>query len=124
MGFFTTTVNAIQGVIDDMGRNIVLRTVTAGALVDASKEWLGTVDTLTNTTVKGVFEPFKLTEMDDTIVKTGDVKLYISAAALGTVEPAVNDYVVDGTQEYRIQRVLHFKPNEDSIAFELHLRQC
>jgi hypothetical protein len=127
MGFFAGTAQAMQEAITLLGRDAVLRKHTGSTDVDVAKPWLGPTQTtsdFTETTTKMVFDTFKLREMDDTIVKSGDVKVYVSAVSLGTVEPAVGDILVDGTQEYRLMRVLHFKPNEDSIAFEMHARQC
>jgi hypothetical protein len=125
MGFFAETVTAIDNTIALLGRDAILRQHTGTALIDAAKPWLGkTQASFTDTSVKMVFDTFKLREMDDTIVKAGDQKIYASSKSLGIVEPAVGDILVDGAQEYRLMRVLHFKPNEDSIAFEMHARQC
>lgn len=127
MGTFARVVKEIDKTIDDFGRDIILRQHTGTAVVDPAKPWLGVTQTdgdFTDTPVRMAFDPFRFDEMDGTLVKIGDVRAYVSTLSLGSVQPNVGDLIVEDTQLWRIVRVLHFKPNEESIAFELHATRC
>lgn len=123
MGVFQNTVTAIQKSVDLLGRPTVLRKQTGTVAEDVAKPWLGSTEVFTDTTVAMVFEPFGFDEMDDTLVLSGDVKIYLGAESLGTTQPEVGDIVVDDTQQWRVMRVKHFNPGVDSVAFELHARE-
>lgn len=120
MGVFADLVNSTQDLIADFGRDVTLRQVTR----TTSATLTSVTEANTDTTVKMAFEPFKLREMDDTIVQIGDVKAFVATAALGGADPKQGDIVIDGSQHWRIQRFLHYNPGDDDIAYELHLREC
>lgn len=122
MGIFADLVNSTETLISDFGRDVTLRQ-KSDTTPDVTKPWEVT-KTNSDTTIKMAFEPFKMREMDDTIVQIGDVKAFVSTAALTGVVPKQGDFIIDGTQHYRVQRLLHYYPGEDDIAYELHCREC
>tara|TARA_R110000803_G_scaffold28011_7_gene65091 strand:- start:1146 stop:1520 length:375 start_codon:yes stop_codon:yes gene_type:complete len=122
MGAFADLAASAQTLINDLGRTVILRRDTGATEVDVAKPWLGVTPTFTNVSISVVFDVFSTGEIARTEVLDGDVKGYASSLSLGAVIPKPGDLIVDGTQTLRIMRALHFKPNVDSIAFELHLR--
>jgi len=123
MGIFARTVTAIQKSISLLGRPAILRQQTGVVPEDPAKPWLGSVEIFTDTTVDMVFEPFRVDEVDDTLVLSGDVKIYVGTPSLGITQPAPGDSIIDNVQQWRIMRVLHFYPGVDDVAYELHVRE-
>ena len=72
---------------------------------------------VTETTETGYGLPvaFKQHEIDDSLVKQGDVKLLLAAS--GISRPAVNDVVTLSTRKFTIKSVSELWPGGDAILF-------
>jgi len=68
----------------------------------------------------GVKGKYSLSEIDGTVIKSGDVKLTLE---LTDTKPLIGDKAtVNGTGDFRVMNVIEVAPAEDVIGYELQLR--
>jgi hypothetical protein len=122
MGYFAELAVSSQALITKLGRPVVLRQDVGATDVDPAQPWLGSTASFSDVSAPAVFDVFTSSEKQHTEVQENDVKGFMSSLDLGAVVPKPGDLIIDGAQTMRVMSSLHYKPNVDSIAFELHLR--
>lgn len=118
MSEFSDELSAITlELITEYGEAITFTRITVGAY-DASTGSTGSGSTAMFTGV-GVPIDYIQSEIDGTIVKQSDVKLFVNAVA--TV-PVVGDEVDLDSQDYKVMDVTKFAVNSETVLYELQLR--
>lgn len=105
--------------IKKRGKSATLRKTTA-----ASHDPITGADTgatSTNHTISIVEKPFKLSEIDGTVIKRTDKRVMMSAYQ--ATEPSQNDSVVIGGIVFNVEYVKVISPGDTVLYYELQLRQ-
>lgn len=118
---YTSAIALALRLIDRKGVNVIYRAINAGASVDPNKPWLGTTDTTTDFTVKGVILDIEESRVDGTVILQGDREVYIAAAALNRKieQPG---YIVNGSELLNIESVNLLSPANEDILFIVRVR--
>ena len=80
----------------------------------------GKTETYTNATGNGVTLGYKGSEVDQSMILDGDIKLIIENLA---IEPTVNSKVPIDGKTYRVKNKMKVKPKDLNIYYELRLRR-
>jgi len=105
--------------IDKFGRNVTLRSVTAGSYDTATMTKTGASDA--DKVVKMAIVEYKQSQIDGEVVQRGD-ELGLLAASAVTAKPVVNDIVIDSVQ-YKIINIETIKPGDTALLYKLQLRR-
>jgi len=93
--------SAIQDVADDIGKQITVRRITKGALVNATKPSLGYSETVSNHNGDCIVFDYESELIDGTIIKEGDRGIVISLDDFSII-PTTKDFIIDGTEQWKI----------------------
>jgi hypothetical protein len=73
---------------------------------------------------------FENEDIDGQLVRRGDKKMLVAASALETAAPSgadtdLEDYdqLLDGTTEWKIERVIPTRPGDPRVIYEVHVRK-
>lgn len=118
---YTRIASTAQRLINDNGRDVSLKRIsrTPG---DSNKPWRGPAAAEESFTVKAVVFPYEEKDVDGSIVRLGDKRMYVAANALGQ-EMATMDAVEDGGVRYRIVVANIIAPGAVSVVYEIQLRR-
>lgn len=106
--------------IADKGRAVTLTYKTQGAYSAGSDSFTG--QTSTNQTVRMLITDFKHTEIDETLIKTGD-RLGLLANDSLTRAPKTGDQVTDGGETFTVKNIKEIKPGDTVLLYKLQLRK-
>ncbi len=97
---------------------------------DSDKPWRGPADPGTDETVtlKVVIVEFDSEAVDGTVIRRDDMRALVAAKDVTDALPtaaAIEEYdrLLDGDDEWGIERAKKYKPGDTVIAYELHLRK-
>ena len=99
------------------GGEVMYRSVTAGAYNTTTG---AATETTTDTTVRGVLEDVRRSEVND-LVQQGDKRLMIAAADLASA-PTTADRIVISSRSMQIIEVRTIEQDNTAITYELILR--
>jgi hypothetical protein len=99
--------------ISRFGRDFTLRTL------DKSGVSYNPVIVNSDVTIKGVFTKFKASEIDGTLVESGDKMIIVDSSVI----PNVEQRIVDGSSEYSIVDVDEIKPGEIGMIYKIQARR-
>lgn len=68
--------------------------------------------------VTGIDQQYKQSEIDGTLIKTGDKKILLTAET----EPEQGDYLTDGLSRWNIITITPVKPANDVLLYSLQVR--
>tara|TARA_R100000329_G_C7560821_1_gene198367 strand:+ start:379 stop:741 length:363 start_codon:yes stop_codon:yes gene_type:complete len=119
MGFQKAIQKAIEKVqqVPGVGEDVTVRSVSTGAYNSTTG---AIAETLSDTTVKGVFSDVNQREVND-LVQADDRKCSIPAASVSSI-PTTADRIVAGGVSYQIIRVHTVSQAGTNLLYELFLR--
>ena len=118
-----------ERLINENGRSFTLTRKDQGNPETLSKPWRSSTKVAEiSFAVVGVFVEFEKDEVDGTLVKRGDKRLFIAAKDIDDQAPAntnIEDYdeITDGAIAYRIINAQVIEPGPTRIMYELQVRQ-
>lgn len=105
-------------VVNKFGGDVTFRRITSGAYNTSTG---ASVETNTDTAIKGVLEDVNKREATD-LVQAGDKKLTVAALDLNGTVPTIADKVVISSRVHQIIRIAVIEQNNEPITYELFLR--
>lgn len=105
--------------IADKGRAVSLVYKTQGTYSPATDAFTG--QSSTTQTVKMVVLNFKRSEIDETLIKTGDKRALLAPQTDLTRAPKTGDQVTDGSETFTIKNVEEVKTGDTVLLYKLHL---
>lgn len=98
--------------IDDIGKDVILRKVTEGAYNVAT----GSVtNTTSDETVKAMILNYRDSQFDGSLILQGDRKIVI--AAKDATIPQADDLIIEGSNTYRLISVRTVEENDVDVIF-------
>lgn len=119
MGFYDNMTATALRQINDKGRTVTLRKPSAGTYVPGTDTYTAAS---ADYSAKAVITSVNSGEIDGTIILAGDKRVLLAASALAVV-PAINDIVLDGTEQLRVINVEAVKPGDTAILYKLQVRK-
>lgn len=119
MGEYDRSVAQALRMIENKGRSIVLRTKSGNYL--PSEDDFANADH-DDVTVKALFTEYKDNQVDGELIRRGDKRLLIAAAALAS-SPAGRELVIDGDDTYKVIDIKTLQPGDAAILYYLQVRK-
>lgn len=107
---YTQLALVAQRMITRFGRSTTLRTN-----VKTGDEWNPTI-TPSDATINAVFISFKATDVDNTLIKSGD-KMLLSYTQIDS-----KNIIIDGGVKYEVVGVEEVKTGDTAILYKAHIR--
>jgi hypothetical protein len=122
----------VQGVIADLGRTITLRHITDASLFDDQKPWeqnqgqvesdvLVTAVILSTVQDRSSLEVFGVTR-NATVIQANKQLGLIAAADLAFI-PSTRDFILDGSDTWKVNAVDVTKPGDTALLYILELEK-
>lgn len=122
MGKFDSSIALALRLITENGQSVTLRGFTAAATPDATKPWIPGANVAVNQTVSAVFLNYAQKYIDGELIRSGDQQVLIPASGL-TSPPELEGLIVRGSETWKIVAVSPLAPNDQTIMYELQVRQ-
>lgn len=119
MSFYQNIANIANSEITNKGRSITYRSFAGGVYTPSTDSFS---NASTDTTIFGVFTDYSQNEVNDTLIMAGD-KLVIVSALDFTTPPKLNDFVIDGSDYYKVLSIETVKPASIAIIYKLQVRK-
>lgn len=125
MARFDSAIALAKRLIAKNGQDVTLRSFTTAAPPDSSKPWKPGGNTPSDATVKAVFLDYEQKYVDETLIKTGDQKVYMPSTdtAGSAIAPEEEGQVLRSSEIWKIVKIKPLNPNGQTIMFELQVRQ-
>jgi hypothetical protein len=125
MGEYDSSVALAQKRIKKKGQPVVLRHYTTAALPDPDKPWVPGERTQVDQTVMAVWLDYSQQYIDGETIRTGDQRVFMPSTdtAGNPIDPGVDYIVVRGSQIWKVVRPKPLQPGEQTVMFEVQLRQ-
>lgn len=107
--------------IDTNGRDVTL-TKKDRTPANAAQPWRGPGVADTTVVVKAVVFPFDAEDIDGELVRREDKRAFVSASAAGVNEVEDFDFLTDGSDIFKIQRVRVIAPGDTRVLYDIQLR--
>lgn len=106
--------------IANNGRDVVLVRFVAGDYDPETNTFSNA--SAAETTIKGVRLNYNRSQIDNEIIKQGDIKMFVEAVGLST-PPAVDDKIKIDSEIWDIKNIKPLQPADVAVFYELQLRQ-
>lgn len=107
--------------IADKGRDVTFVYKTQGTYNPATDSFSG--QTSTTQTVSMVITNYRKTEIDETMIKSGDRLGLLAPQTNLTRAPETGDSVTDGSETFSIVAIDEIKPGDTTLLYKLQLRR-
>lgn len=116
-----------QVAVEGAGKSITLVEKSKGTPLDGAKPWRKDSSTLpgeTTVAVIAVEDQFELGEVDGSSIRLGDKKYLVAAdSVLAAERTRMTEYdlIRDGSETWRIRRILPIEPGSVPVLFTFHV---
>lgn len=117
---YTALAQTAKRLIGSNGRDVVLVRFGAGSYDPTTNTFSGAADT--TDTIKGVRLKYTNSQIDNEVIKRGDIKMFVEAVNLAT-PPTVDDKIQIDSEIWDIKDVIPLQPADVAVFYELQLRQ-
>ncbi len=114
--------DAVADIHTEVGKSVVIRRVTYGAYIDATKPSKGKAVTATQYTIPAIMTSFAFGQIDGQIIQEGDKQCIVSLRDM-TIIPTADDTLIDGSDTWQILAVKQIEVSGVVCYCKLHLRK-
>jgi len=115
--FYDGLQSTASRLLKKFGKSITVQVLTGSTYDPAT---LGNISTFSDSTGFGVTVPIKSSEVDGSLILTGDVKLIIENISLA---PVVGSMVVNNSITYRVEMSEPLNPADTNLIYTCMLRK-
>lgn len=125
MARFDSAIALAKRLIALNGQDVTLRAFASAAAPDVTKPWRPGAVTAADKTVRAVFLDYDQEYVDGEMIRRGDQRALLASTdtSSAAITPSVDGHVLRGAEVWRIVQVSPLAPNEQTVMFELQVRQ-